>query len=142
MSVRIFYDNVNFRFKDWRKFKKVLNEVITNENRISGDLNFIVTNDKNLKKMNIEFLKHTYLTDVIAFGYCNEEIIKGEIYISIDTVKRNANNYKVSLKQEVIRVMIHGVLHLCGYKDKRKEEREEMKKKEDKWIKLFEANSI
>jgi rRNA maturation RNase YbeY len=138
----IFYDNVNFRFKGWRKFKRVVNKVIASEKRISGDLNFIITNNKNLRKINIEFLKHNYLTDVIAFNYCHENIISGEIYLSIDTVRRNAYNYKVSLNQEVMRVMIHGVLHLCGYDDKTKEEQNRMRRKEDKWIMVFEDRSI
>jgi rRNA maturation RNase YbeY len=133
---------VNFRFKEWRKFKRLVNKVIASEKRISGDLNFIVTNDENLKELNVKFLKHNYFTDVITFNYCNEKIICGEVYLSIDTIRKNAHNYKVSLKKEVMRVMIHGVLHLCGYDDKTIEKRNKMRKKEDKWITVFEDGSI
>lgn len=143
MSVKIFYDITKFRFSGWRKAEKVIEEVIRNESKISGDLNVIITNDIKVKEINIEFLKHDYNTDVIAFNYNIGNLINGEIYISIDTVKRNAQEYQVPLKEEVFRVIIHGVLHLLGFDDKSEKERERMKNKEDFWLKkMKDANGF
>jgi probable rRNA maturation factor len=138
LSIRIFYDEVDFRLKGWKKVKKVIEKVISDEKKISGDLIFILTNDTFIKKLNAKFLKHNYYTDVISFDYGDEKKVEGEIYISIDTVKINALNYKVSYSLELIRVFIHGVLHLCGYEDKSKKDRREMRKKEDFWMNMYE----
>lgn len=137
MSIRIFYDEINFRIKNWRKIKKVIEKVIANENKISGDLNFILTIDNVLKEINVEFLKHNYYTDVICFDYGAGNIVSGEIYISVDTVRINAKNYKVSYGSEILRVIIHGVLHLCGYDDKSDKGKSEMRVLENFWIVEF-----
>ena len=134
MSIRIFYDETNFRLKDWKKTVKIIQEVIAKEEKISGDLNFIITNDNNLKEINIEFLEHDYNTDVISFNYNQGNVINGEVYISLERVRENALNYNVSLKEELLRVIIHGVLHLVGYDDSTEEERAEMRKMEDFWM--------
>jgi probable rRNA maturation factor len=137
LKLKIFYDNVNYRIKRSRKILKFIKKVIRKEKKTPGDLSFIITKDIELLKINKEFLGRDTLTDVIAFDYSDRDRINGEIYISIETVKRNSLNYKVSLKDEVLRVLVHGTIHLCGNTDDSLEEKMKMAKKEDFWIAEF-----
>jgi len=137
LSIKIFYDNTSYKVQSWRKIVAVLNEVIRKENKDPGDLNFIITTDHELRKINVQFLEHDYNTDVITFNYNDGKIVNGEIYISIDTVKANSLNYNVSLRNEIRRVILHGLLHLVGYNDKSNEEKIVMREKEDYWLSLL-----
>jgi probable rRNA maturation factor len=134
LSIRIFYDETDFRLKGSRKALKKIGEVIAKEQKISGDLSFIITNDEHLKEINVEFLEHDYYTDVITFNYNEGKIINGEVYISLDRVKENSENYKVSLELELLRVLIHGTLHLVGYDDADQKSKSEMRRMEDYWL--------
>ena len=134
MKIYIFYDGINYRIKQSKKVKYLIEKVIREENKIPGDLNFIITNDRKLRKINVEFLNNNYFTDVIAFNNSKNDIVSGEVYISKDTVKKNAFNYEVSLRSEIVRVIVHGTLHLCGYEDNTERKKNAMRKLEDKWI--------
>ncbi|MFZ0282283.1 MAG: rRNA maturation RNase YbeY [Bacteroidales bacterium] len=137
MSIRIHYDEINYRLKRSGKIKKFLEKVILAENKVPGDLNFVFTNDEKLLGININFLGHDYYTDVISFVDSSDVLVGGEVYISIDTVNRNALTYGVSRYEEVLRVMIHGTLHLCGYKDGTEGERDMMTERQEMNLKEF-----
>lgn len=134
MKINIFYDRINFRIRNRRKVINLIEKVIIEENIPLDDLNFVLTDDESILGINNEFLKHNYFTDVIAFRYVENARINGEVYISMDRVRENAHNYKVSLKSEILRVMVHGTLHICGYDDLTEIERGIMREKEDYWI--------
>jgi probable rRNA maturation factor len=137
LNIRIYYDQIKFRIRKTAEIKEFLEKVITDERKSPGDLVFILTNNENIIDINRKFLEHDYYTDVIAFDYSTENVINGEIYISIDTVKINAKLYKIKLSEELLRVMIHGLLHLCGYRDNSKRERDLMFKRQEKQLKKF-----
>ena len=137
MSIRIYYDDVGTRVRGWKNVRKLLEKVIAEEKKVPGDLNFILTTDRVLRGINRKFLKHNYNTDVISFRYNTGDIIDGEVYISVDTVKENAKNYKVSYETEMLRVIIHGLVHLCGYDDSTDWEKMKMREMEDYWISKY-----
>jgi probable rRNA maturation factor len=134
LNILIFYDDISYRSRGGKKIKKLIENIVTSEKFVPGEINIIITSDKNLIKINRQFLKHNYYTDVISFSYNNKEIINGEVYLSLDTVKKNAINYNVSLNRELLRVIIHGILHLCGYEDDTEKKKQIMREKEDIWI--------
>jgi rRNA maturation RNase YbeY len=134
LSIRIFYDKVSVRYKGWRELKIILAEIITVNSFKPGSLSIIITDDGSLRNINAEFLEHDYFTDVITFNYNKDGFVNGEIYISLDTVKRNSLNYNVSLNDELSRVVIHGVLHLIGFDDKKRIDKVRMRRAEDHWL--------
>lgn len=110
---------------DWIK------HIITGEGRKPGEVNFIFCSDAHLITINKQYLQHDDYTDIITFDYCEAKKVIGDIFISVDRIKENAEKYKVSFKDELHRVMAHGVLHLCGYKDKSPEDKKRMTAMED-----------
>jgi probable rRNA maturation factor len=131
LNITIYYDQVKYRIQKTAELKKFIEKVITDENKTPGDLVFILTNNENILEINKKFLEHDYYTDVIAFDYSAENLVNGEIYISIDTVKSNAALYKTKIREELMRVMVHGLLHLCGYRDKNEKESNKMFKRQE-----------
>ena len=134
MSIRVYYDDTDFRIEGWRRIVSIIELIIANEKKVAGELSYIITSADSLRKINREFLEHDYYTDVISFNYNEGKIINGEIYVSIEVVQENAINYNVSLRNEFLRVLFHGVLHLLGYDDKTKEQEAEMRDMEDMWL--------
>ena len=114
-----------------------LSRVILSEKKKEGDINYIFCDDEYLVEINQQYLNHDTLTDIISFDYSLGNEIHGDIYISVERVRENAEEFKVSFEEELKRVMIHGVLHYCGYKDKSESDESLMRSKEDEKIKLF-----
>ena len=131
MSIRIYYDQIKFRIRNLKEVKRFLDKVIRDEERVPGDLLFILSDDESVLNINREFLKHDSYTDVIAFDNSVGEVVNGEIYISIGTVRKNAREYGCSIMEETVRVMIHGLLHLCGYDDIQEKDRKIMLMKQE-----------
>lgn len=113
-----------------------LNIAAQHENFQIGRLSYTFLTDKELHKMNVQFLNHDTYTDIITFDYNQDNIIIGEIYISLDRVMENAKTSQVPYNQEVKRIIIHGILHLMAYKDKNPEDKKEMTSKEDYYLSL------
>ena len=106
-------------------------------NKVVGDINYIFVDDETMLDINRRFIGHDYYTDHIGFDYSEDDALSGDIYISLDTVKTNAELYQVTPEEELHRIIIHGLLHLCGFRDKTDEERELMKQAEDKALKAL-----
>ncbi len=109
---------------------------INNEGKIPGEISYIFCSDEYLHKMNVEHLDHDTLTDIITFDYCDDNQVNGDMFISIDRITDNANDFGVCFEDELHRVMVHGVMHLCGYKDKTTEDQKVMSAKEDFYLNL------
>ena len=120
------------------KIKRLIILVFKNEKLSFHRLDYIFCSDQYLLSLNQKFLSHNYYTDILTF-YLNKpnESIKGEIYISLDRLKENSGKFEVSFFEELLRVLLHGALHLCGYKDKTKKEQRLMRSIEDYYIHLF-----
>jgi len=119
-------------------FQKWLKDVITQEGKTPGDIHYIFLSDSGLLEINQQFLNHHDYTDIITFPLSeSEQIIRGEIYISLDRVKENALLNNVNFYQEFARVLVHGVLHLLDYNDHTKEEKHEMRSKENYYLNLL-----
>ena len=129
----IFFQNedVSLELNDSSSLVHWIEQVITTEDKTLKSLNFIFCSDAYLHQINVEYLQHDTLTDIITFPYSRPPIIEGDIFISIDRIKENASTFNTSFENELHRVIIHGVLHLCGYLDKTPKEKKEMRAKED-----------
>lgn len=126
-----------FEVSDPEVMRSWIQSVVQAEGYTLGEVNFIFSSDSYLHDLNKRFLNHDTLTDVISFDYTSGKIVSGDIYISIDRVKDNAVEYGVTFDNELARVMVHGVLHYCGYKDKDSEEAKEMRAKENVYLSLL-----
>lgn len=134
MAINFFSEN-NFRFNKKRITSKWLKQVISQYQKIPGEVSFIFCSDDQLLEINKKFLKHFYYTDVITFNYNEGDIISGDIYISIDRIIENAKEFNETFHWELNRVIVHGVLHLLGFNDKEDSERERMHELENKHLK-------
>ncbi|MCD4769988.1 MAG: rRNA maturation RNase YbeY [Bacteroidales bacterium] len=134
MNIKFNYQIKDFRIRNSTIVKNWLKNVVTKEKYICGNIRIVFVDDKYLKSINQEFLKHNYYTDVITFDYSVKRVVEGEVYISVETIIDNASEYRQSLRSEVLRVMVHGILHLTGYDDISNEEKKIMREKEDYYL--------
>jgi rRNA maturation RNase YbeY len=133
----LFCSETKFTLSKKRPIKNWLLEVAKKENKKIGELNIVFYNDQQLLEFNKQYLNHDTLTDVITFDYSEKNLIQGDICLSVERIKENAAKYGCTFEEELCRVMVHGILHLCGYKDKKKEDKQVMKQKEDGALILF-----
>ena len=139
--IKYFREDTRFLFKGRRDNNEWLKDVITSESVKekfrAGDINIIFCSDNYLLDLNKKFLSHDFYTDIITFDNCADKIISGDLFISIDRVRENSKTYASSFDEELHRVIVHGVLHLLGYKDKTKAQSKVMREKESFYLNLF-----
>ena len=141
MKINFYTDDCNYRLPQKRLMRRWLREVAQQEGNYEiAEINYVFCSAERHRAMNIEFLGHDYFTDIITFDDSNlkEGFIAGDIFIDIETVRDNARLYGATARQEMLRVIVHGVLHLCGQKDKTPRTEKQMHKKEDKYLALLE----
>jgi len=138
MSIQINYQ-LPFRLKDVTKVKHLLRTLTTAEGFSIDILSIVFVSDEYLYELNLKYLNHDYYTDIITFDYSTNrsKVINGELYISLDRAKDNAKNINVTLQEEVKRLIIHGLLHLCGYEDSNPRAKLTMTQKEDFYLNLL-----
>jgi len=132
-----FHYETDFLIDKPAQYSSWIEDIISSESKNSGEVNYIFCDDDYLFKLNVDYLDHDTLTDIISFDYSDHTTIQGDIFISIERVQENAEQYNVSLENELRRVMAHGILHYCGYKDKTEEDSKIMRQKEEEKIALF-----
>ncbi len=137
MPVRFFYEKVDYKIKNPRKTVSWIIESARREKRSIADINYIFCSDSFLLALNQEFLSHKTLTDIITFDYSAGSAISGEIYISLERIEENSLKFNTHFDDEILRVMVHGILHLVGYKDKKPKETATMRKKEEAYLSLW-----
>lgn len=130
------YEN-EFELSNEEQLSNWISSVIVSEDKKEGEINYIFCDDEYLLSLNEQYLNHDTLTDIISFDYSVGKELHGDIFISTERVLENAAEFKVSFEEELKRVMVHGVLHYCGYKDKSEEDEKLMRFKEDEKIKMF-----
>ena len=127
----------DFELDNETSYEKWISTIIQSEEKEEGEINYIFCDDDYLLKINVDYLDHDTLTDIISFDYCEGNFLQGDIFISIERVRENAAEFNTIFEEELKRVMAHGILHYCGYKDKSEEESLSMRQKEEEKIKMF-----
>ncbi len=135
--IHFFLSDVRYNLRQRVELREWITQVVRKEKKEEGKINFIFCSDNYLLQMNRDHLQHDYFTDVITFDYSEGKSINGEIYISVDRVRDNAKTMGIRVQDEMHRVMVHGVLHLLGYKDKTPADVKRMRAKEDACLRML-----
>jgi rRNA maturation RNase YbeY len=130
-------DDIKIPLFPRRKITRWIKQIIGIHGKRAGDISYVFCSDSKILVINKDFLNHDYYTDIITFDYVEDDIISGEIYISVDTVRTNAEAYNVSFENELFRVIIHGILHLCGLEDKDPDARMIMEQHENEALEIL-----
>ena len=134
-QINYFKEDIRFRFTDSENIFDWISKAIKNEGFRKGEINIIFCSDAYLRKMNKQFLQHDYNTDIITFETGDDaSVINGDLFISIDRVKANSETLKILFRDELHRVIVHGILHLCNYSDKSSKKQSEMRAREDYYL--------
>ena len=140
MAFSFNFEDVNFQLPEQSRLEKWIDFAITNEGCFTGNVTYIFCSDEYLLDVNKQYLNHDYYTDIITFDYVKDGLISGDMFISYDRLQDNANSFGVSFENELLRVMIHGVMHLVGYDDFTGEQEAEIHKMENFYIDVFYKN--
>lgn len=132
-----FFTETQFEFSGEDQIREWMLQVISSEKKEAGDLNFIFCDDEYLLEINRKYLNHDTYTDIISFDNSVGRILSGDVFISVERVRENAIDYKTEFDDELRRVLVHGLLHFCGYKDKTDFQVKLMREKEDEKLKMF-----
>lgn len=132
--IRFFTEDIRFNLSDKQKIKKWLTNVALSEQKEIGEVSIIFCSDEHILQINRQYLQHDYYTDIITFDDTENKVINGDMFISVETVKANAEEYDQPFNRELCRVMVHGVLHLCGYKDATAQQQKAMRAAEDRYL--------
>lgn len=139
MSIQFQSEQTEIPQIDTKKIFRWINKVVAQYQKKTGAVTYIFCSDNRILEINNQYLGHDYYTDIITFDYSENNKISGDIFISIDTVRSNAEKYRTNFDDELNRVIIHGILHLCGQKDKTESEAQEMRSKENNALSLLES---
>lgn len=136
-SINYYVENIAFHLKNRRIISGWIKEIIKRENKLTGNISFIFCNDEYLYDLNKRYLNHNTLTDIITFDYTTDNIISGDVYISLERVNENAVSFANDRNRELYRVMAHGILHLAGFSDHSESEKLAMTAKEDECLSVL-----
>ena len=138
-KVYFFFQGQRFLLRNRTQLKAFIVKTLIKEGKTPGQLNYIFCSDREIQKINSSYLKHDYATDIITFDLSEQKEVVADIYISIDRVRDNAKDLNVSFKSELHRVIFHGALHLCGYKDKKPADIKKMREQENTLLSKYGA---
>jgi rRNA maturation RNase YbeY len=137
-QIHFFFQDVAVNLRNRKRLKAQLGKLFRSEGKVLEQLNIIFCSDDRLLQMNRDFLQHDYYTDIITFPLSGKgKLVQAELYISIDRIRDNAKQTGITMKEEVHRVIFHGCLHLCGYKDKSSQQIKKMREREDHYLRLY-----
>lgn len=137
MAINFLNNGITFTIRNKRKLKKWIEEEVKRYGKKVGNINYMFCSDEYIIEINKKYLNHNYYTDIITFDYCKESLIEGDIIISVDTVRFNSKKYSNTFEEELLRVIVHGILHLLGYNDKNDKEKLAMTQKENEAINRY-----